>query len=389
MATIPAGAIETPLGAPEATAIGTFLLWALHHDRSRPAPEVPDEIGVPLAHAALAHKVGPSVSSAIREAGLDANPMLEHAMALSKTVATAQYLQVLADLPVLSRAMDRAGSPWALMKGPVIAHLGYGDPSLRGYVDLDVLVPVREMAAVVQALCAGGATIRPTNWDWSIRTAQSEIGMILPNGTHLDLHWHPVNNAKARRGLHFEVDRALARVRPLTMGPSAQAPVFDPADNLLTVAVHDAWSGGHLLGWSKDIERLTTADAPDWDELMDRARAAKVRLPVALMLRRSTRLLGAPVPDSVARRLVRGHVWSVPVLRLEQLATPLSLGRQRVTAQGVIASARDSLIETSLAAVRAAQDRMKGAGPGWMDPGPVDPSDEGLRRYLRAASDGF
>jgi Uncharacterised nucleotidyltransferase len=331
-----------------ARAIGETLLWASRSSRTSLPPELPADATAAVVKAASFHRVAPILRDALENASAAADPDLLTALNGPRTVALLQHLQALADLPGLIDTFARAGVPWAMMKGPVIAALGYGDPTLRGYVDLDVLVRSVDLEAVLQALLADGAEFRTTDWAWASRTRQCEVGLVLPYGNHLDLHWHPVNNAAARAVTAFDVDAALAVTRPVTVADGITVPALNAVDNLITVAVHAAWSGGHLLGWSKDIERLLSADPCTWDHVVSRARQTQMAVPVALMLRRVKRLLDASVPDGVIEELVAGHPWSVTTLWMERLASPRTLGQMRWTAQGVVASTRDSARATAL-----------------------------------------
>jgi hypothetical protein len=334
-------------------ALGQALLWASHRDRRRPAPCLAEIAPRSLFEVACYHRLAPVLHQAVAGHG-DAAPELVRSLDRVRTAALAQHLHAAADLPGLAGSLAEAEVPWAMMKGPVVAGLGYRDPSLRGYVDLDVLVAPGDLGRAIEALLAGGACLRTTDWAWALRTRQCEVGLVLPFGNHLDLHWHPVNRAQARAVTAFDVDAALARARVVAMAEGVSVPALDPVDHLVAVAVHAAWSGGHLLGWSKDIERLATGDPPDWDALVGRARQARVAVPVALMLRRAGRLLGAPVPGEVVAGLLAGHAWSTPMRGVERLASPRAVGRMRLTAQGAMASTRDAAGATTVAMAQEA-----------------------------------
>jgi hypothetical protein len=371
---------------------GETLLWAARSCRPANPPELPTSATSALIKAASFHRVAPTLRDALETAEVDADPELLQALDGARTVAVLQHLQAAADLPGLIASFTRLEVPWAVMKGPVIAALGYGDPALRGYGDLDVLVRSTDLGLVIETLLADGAELRTTDWAWASRTRQGEIGLILPYGNHLDLHWHPVNNAAARAVTAFDVGAALSAVRPVAVADGITVPALDAVDNLITVAVHAAWSGGHLLGWSKDIERLVRADPFNWDRLVATARQTRMALPVALMLRRAKRLLDAPVPTAVIEELTAGHPWSVTTLWMERLASPRTIGRMRRTAQGAVASTRDSAHATALSMTAELRAKLlRSAGIPTRDerhPPPADESASALQGYLDAVSDG-
>ena len=66
----------------------------------------------------------------------------------------------------------------------------YGQPDLRGYTDLDVLVSPADLPAAVTALLDGGWPF--IDWQSSLdrRPPMGELHLTGPAGTPVDLHWH-------------------------------------------------------------------------------------------------------------------------------------------------------------------------------------------------------
>jgi len=51
-----------------------------------------------------------------------------------------RVLRMTADLVRVVRALESAAIPVLCLKGPVLGQLYYGDPAMRDYMDLDILV---------------------------------------------------------------------------------------------------------------------------------------------------------------------------------------------------------------------------------------------------------
>ena len=84
---------------------------------------------------------------------------------------------------------------------------------------------------------------------------------------------------------------------------------LDVVDGLLYLCLHGSLSGGHQLVWLKDLDQMLSAEPPDWDELVNRARHRQLGLVAAMQLDRARSVLGTPVPRSVIDALAGGDLW--------------------------------------------------------------------------------
>ena len=322
-------------------------------------PELQPAAGAMLVGAALRHGVAGVLHDALARSGAleELEPRASQDLASLRAEYAAQYLRVTSELSTLALTLDRAGIPWAVMKGPAVAVLGYATPNLRWSVDLDVLVHASQLGPAIDVITDAGATLLDVNWDLQLQLVRSEVSIALPYGTLLDLHWHPVNDKSARANTRLNVAAILSRRRPATIA-GAPRPVLDPADNMVLVALHGALSGGHRLTWAKDLESLARHDPPDWELLVQRAKTARVNLPVGLMLRRAVRLLAAPVPPHVVVALLGGRPESGLLGWSERLATPESLATGTGTGRLVMSSLRSTWQESLKTMARAAEGRL-------------------------------
>jgi Uncharacterised nucleotidyltransferase len=231
----------------------------------------------------------------------DASPQLAALLSAEARTEVMQDMGARRTLRQLGEALDSAGLAWVVVKGPVLAELSYrGVP--RRYVDLDLVVAAGDFATAIDALAGVGFEIEDRNWRRALRHQVGQLHLGRQGGDSLgvDLHWHLINPRRQRRRWAIPTAELLERrVRDGQVG----APVLEVTDRLIHYAVHVAISGGHRLGWVKDLERTVVNDPPDWNTLIERSMAWRVGLPVAAMLGRAAHTLAAPVPRQVIEAL--------------------------------------------------------------------------------------
>ncbi len=257
------------------------------------------------------------------------------------------HVRALADLDALGDALP-PGVPWLVFKGPVLSELLYTRPDLRGYGDLDVLVPRRAFADVVVALERSGLRVLDTNWNLLAREERGQVHIGLRLGTPADVHWHLVNRAAVRRTVAVPGDALFGRSRRVRLGGRTVS-TLHPVDTLLHLCLHAALPGGRRLLWLKDIERALATDAPDWDDVVATAHRWRVALPVAAMLLRVQRTLGASLPPEVVTALAPSRLrreavrraaasWSLEVPPRLPALTPVVLPSLRDSAAACLAA---------------------------------------------------
>ncbi len=262
----------------------------------RPEWDVDHVLGV-----ARAHRVTPALARVA--GGIDgAPPELARLLGELRTEQVLRHLTTLGDLRVLGAALDDAGIAWVVVKGPVAAATLWPAPDMRDYLDLDVVVDPARFGDALDVLAALGARPVDVNWRLIRRQMRAELSWVLPHGTWLDLHWHPVNGARLRDALRWDVGELLARRRRVSVG-SLSVPAPDAADTALHMAYHAVHSGGHRLLWLADVAFSLGAANPAL--VVERARAARLGLMVAVAADRARRVLPVPAleaPDGAWRR---------------------------------------------------------------------------------------
>jgi hypothetical protein len=223
------------------------------------------------------------------------------ALKAQRDSAAQRHLYGLWQLGRVQAALDDAGVPWVVVKGPVLVELLYGAAGRRTYHDLDVLVRPSDFRTAVERLQAIGGRLLDRNWPLLHRERRGQVHVELHPGMSLDLHWDLVN--VHRRRMSIDTGALLDRRVRLDVG-GVSAPTLDTADSVIHLAVHAALSGGDLLVWLKDVERAVAVRPPSWDEVVARSAAWRVSGPVAVILERARTIVGADVPESVPARLI-------------------------------------------------------------------------------------
>ena len=162
------------------------------------------------------------------------------------------------------------------------------------------------MDAVARLRTAGFRAAAPV--DLSTQDPHAgELHLLGPLGLQVDLHWHLVNQPHLRSRLRLSTDRLLGRTVRRDLAGS-EVPVLDDVAALLHLGVHGWKSGANRLRYFKDVQMFLLDRKVDTDEVVRLAGESRTGLGVALVLDRAHRLLGAPVPDGLVRRLAApGH----------------------------------------------------------------------------------
>lgn len=339
-----------------------------------------------------AHRVTPALARHVA-ALPDPPPALAEALAAERTDQVLRHLATLADLGPVAAAFDAAEIPWVVVKGPVVAATIWPAADMRGYLDLDVVVHPARFGDALDALLGLGAEQLDLNWGLVRRQMRAELSLVLPQGTLLDLHWHPVNGAGIRRRLRWDVGDLLARRRTVAVG-SARLPTLDPADTFLHLAYHATHSGAYRLLWLADVAYGLRA-AGDLTTVAARAADARLTLPVQVVTDRADLVLGPlpAVPWAGPGRAVDdpgGPAWRRLLRRLDE--------RDEVPRPGVHGRTRRSLFRSTRATTWASAGALAAETighvaravrrPGEANPLHVPDGDTAARREYLAAVAG-
>ncbi|KQX62909.1 nucleotidyltransferase family protein [Angustibacter sp. Root456] len=306
-------------------------------------PHLPSDL---LARGALEHGVAPAVWVGTR--GRPELPAeLADVLRRAHAAQLFQHMRSLSELETVRQALDGAGVPWVVVKGPVLAESLWARPDLRLYGDLDVLVHPEHLGEALQALQDAGSQLVDRNWPMIREQHRAELTLRLPHGTALDLHWNLVNEAELRSVFVLSTSELLARAQHVDLS-GHRVPTLDSADTVVHLAYHSVHSGGHKLVWFKDVERALAAPGVHPALVRERADRAGCGLLLDLVVRRSQRLFGRPVPQP----LRRSSLWSRVADAADAWRPVPNPPGTRFSGQIVFANTRRSSLASAVAAVR-------------------------------------
>ena len=252
--------------------------------------------------------------------------------------ALENHLRALHDMAELRTVLDAAGVPWLTFKGPTLSVL-YGQPDLRGYTDLDVLVSPVDLPAAVTALLDGGWPF--IDWQSSLdrRPPMGELHLTGPAGTPVDLHWHLFFRADHPSRSRLD-PAALVAARRYTRIGGGLVPTLPLGEHVAYVCAHAAAGGGNRLRWLLDVGHLAArATEHEWRDVVNSSRAWGVPASVSLVLSRASRHIGADVPAWVMATLAGRAPRSL--FAVVEMIDPLPRSREHRSATSVLACATD------------------------------------------------
>ena len=313
-----------------------------------------------LLHLAQKNRVGALVWRRLREVGSAVDVPDETMAALKSTYQQnlMRCTRVLAELGTILAPFQKAGIPVLILRGPALGQVVYGDPALRPFTDLDLLVRREDVPAGRNCLesvnCAlASSRLCPDYFEkYHLHLTYSHR----PSGIAVELHW-ALDHMYTPFAISYE--DILRRRRSVAIG-DVQADVPCPEDDLLCNIVHLA-KHAYFLPFLSDDPRLEerildSGDlllfcdilrevrhhgvSLDWDQILERSRAWAIEREVSASLRAVNRLFGAAIPDDELGRLSAPRVSSLEALafrwlspRDEDQAAGQSTVRRRLAAQ--------------------------------------------------------
>jgi hypothetical protein len=252
-----------------------------------------------LLTTAARHAVTPLVAD-----GLDgaSRPASLEAAARAARLRSLELAGELVD--VLGRLGD-AGIEALAYKGPVVAAGLYGDPAVREFVDLDLLVRPGDVRAALRVLESGGYL------PW-ISVSDRQLAFLLRVGhdrklVRDDRYVTEIQWAIAERsfGIPRGVEPLFARAREVAVG-GREVRTLSRLDEVLILAVHGAAHLWGRLAWVMDMA-LALATVTDEEAAMllraaDRARIRRLFLSSPAIVRA---VLGGPIPAPLWEAVLR------------------------------------------------------------------------------------
>lgn len=250
---------------------------------------------------AYAHGLLPLLHQHLSSAAIDLVPAKILAQLKRESVANSQnVLHLVGQQLRIYKLFKEHNITLALFKGALLAHMAYGEISLRQAGDIDLLINRRDFAQARLLLESLDYEMTPRLTDAQLASHLSnhcEIQFMRDEWlTVVDLHWE-----LAPRSFVFGLkgDEVMSRLQTVSLaGTSVET--FGAEDLLLYQAMHGAKHLWRRLEWISCLaESLRATPAINWDQLIDRAATAHATRILALGLRLIEEFSDVPVPDEV------------------------------------------------------------------------------------------
>ena len=200
----------------------------------------------------------------------------------------------------LFRILDRftsEGIGALVVKGPVLAVQAYGDPAMRAYGDLDLLVRQRDIRRATELMTAAGfapavplSAIDVGKIPGQYLFSKPDSKLIVELHNDLTLRYFP------RRLPLEEFFARQIRVRL----DAHEAPALSVEDELVLICIHGAKHFWERLMWIADVAAVVSRQTGiDWQRVADLARAVGAERILHTGLRLASDLLQARLPDKV------------------------------------------------------------------------------------------
>jgi len=213
------------------------------------------------------------------------------------------------ELREVVRHLAAEGIVVIVLKGVALSETVYGNPGLRPMSDLDLLVRRRDVRDALDALAPFGyrpSTIEPFSdkfADWEIKRVLYKNG---PVPAVLDLHWCLFSSDYHQYTLSTDWFWETALPAPILGTPCS---VLGPEGQILHLCAHLAYHHGQKdapqLLWLHDVAEVIRyyQTKIDWAQVLDRAKAYDLVLPLQLVLTRVVEEWHAPVPNDIQEKL--------------------------------------------------------------------------------------
>lgn len=207
-------------------------------------------------------------------------------------------MSLTAELARISHHFDQRKVQFLAHKGPAIAQLLYGDPTMRQFGDLDLLVRPKDVSRARTALIELGyepqLRLTAIQEKAHLRSGYEHV-FGLDSDRHLvELQWQIVPRFYS---VGFEIENLFRRSMEIEVDSVAMR-ILGREDLLLVLCVHAAKHGWSQLGMLRDISTLAQSDL-DWEWTLREARRLGILKVLQVSLLAACELFDLNVPEIV------------------------------------------------------------------------------------------
>ena len=279
------------------------------HDRHRLAGLLRSADWARLLVLAEAHGVAGHLTACLRSLDEDLVPAEIRQTLVDRQRAQNFFtLRLTAELFCILDRFSSEGIGTLVVKGPVLAVQAYGDPAMRAYGDLDLLVRQRDIRRATELLSAAGfwpavplSAIDAGRIPGQYLFSRPDSKLIVELHNDLTLRYFP------RR---LPIEEFFARQIRVRLD-AREAPALSVEDELVLICVHGAKHFWERLLWIADVAALVSRQTGiDWQRVADSAQAVEAERMLHTGLRLASDLLKAQLPDEV-QAMVQADAVSV------------------------------------------------------------------------------
>jgi hypothetical protein len=190
----------------------------------------------------------------------------------------------------------QAGVEALVIKGPVLSERCYGDPGLRQYGDLDLIVRDAEIQRATELMIRFGyepsvplTAIQAKKIPGEYVFRQTSTKLLVEFHTELTFRYHPrplpLENIFKRQA-RAEIDSHLL-------------PALSPEDELVLICIHGAKHFWEQLSYIADVAAFVSVQKLDWARVQSAAAEVGGERMLYVGLRLAADVLGAPLPENV------------------------------------------------------------------------------------------
>jgi len=212
-------------------------------------------------------------------------------------------MNLIAEMFRLFGSFRASGVEAVVIKGPVLSARCYGDPGLRQYGDLDLIVRDRDILAVSELMIRLGyepsvplTAIQASRIPGEYVFRQLTTKLLVEFHTERTFRYHP-------RPLPLE--KIFKRQTRVSID-SNEIPALAPEDELILNCIHGAKHFWEHLSYVADLAAFVSNQEFDWKRVESAAEEVGGERMLYLGLRLAADVLGAGLPESVAE-LVRSN----------------------------------------------------------------------------------
>ncbi len=201
-------------------------------------------------------------------------------------------------------------------KGAILSTILYGDPLLRHYSDLDLIIFKNNLVQVEELLVGHGYQIQWPNEEkaWALKHHFHLPFKNEGNKVNIEIHW---GFTRPFWSFPIDLEQLWERIQPVALGGQT-VPSFHREDLLLLLCVHGAKDDWCRLKWISDIAELLRLNQDlNWQAVIEQAKKLRSTRILYLGLLLAKDLLDGPLP---------AEIWE----KVQSDSVALELGNQRL-----------------------------------------------------------